>query len=84
MRCNVPCNSSKRGVYGIVYIQAIDIRDPKTAKDLPNREFTLQPKMPQLTDLTEMPSHLRDDGDSDSPVSLLRAGETSRLKVEAL
>ena len=25
MRCNVPCNSSRRGVYGIVYIQAVSI-----------------------------------------------------------
>ena len=29
MRCNVPCNSSEQGVYGMVYIQAIDVRDPQ-------------------------------------------------------
>ena len=34
-----------------------------------NRERSLQAKMPQRTDLTEMPSHLRDDGGSDTPVT---------------
>ena len=40
MRCNVPCNSSRREVYGILYIQAIDIRDPETAKDLQSHRGT--------------------------------------------
>lgn len=43
-----------------------------------NRERTLQPKMPQRTVLSEMPSHLRDDGGSDTPVFLVSSRSRSR------
>jgi hypothetical protein len=61
--------------------------NPKTARHVGdghkregalNRKRTLQPKMPQRTDLTEMPSHLRDDGGSDSPVSLVSSRSRTR------
>ena len=52
-------------------IKARHVGDDRQREAL-NRERALQPKMPQRTELTEMQhSHLRDDGGSDSAVSLV-------------
>jgi len=42
MRCSVPCHSSKQGLYGIGYIQAIRQSDPTVDSDLPTGGSVLQ------------------------------------------